>query len=95
LVIKGGDEMKYDNKRPINITLSPDIHEKLEQMERNARKLYGKQVSRSAIIEELLRTAGDRKSQVISRIKLIQKELLDLSDELQILEMKQSEEVKI
>lgn len=85
--------MKFNNKRPINITLSPDIHEKLEQMERNARKLYGKQVSRSAIIEELLRTAGDRKSQVISRIRLIQKELLDLGQELEVLNMKESEEV--
>ena len=85
--------MKFDNKRPINITLSPDVHEKLEQMERNARKLYGKTASRSAIIEQLVRAAGDRKSQVISRIKQIQKELLDLSEELQVLNMKQDEEV--
>ena len=86
--------MKFENKRALNITISPDVIEKLEQMERNAKKLYGRQVSKSAIIEQLLIQAGDRKSQVVSRIKQIQKELLDLSEELQVLNMKESEEVQ-
>jgi hypothetical protein len=78
--------MKIDNKRPINITLSPDVLDKLAQMERNARKIYGKTASRSAIIEDLLRKAGDRKSQILSRIKQIQIEMVDLQGELEAIE---------
>ena len=82
--------MKFENKQAINITLSPHVLDKLAQMETNAKKIYGSTMSRSAIIETLIVQAGDRKTQVISRIKSLQKELCDLGDELN--RIKQEEE---
>lgn len=86
--------MRINNKRPINITLSPDVLDKLAQMERNAKKIYGKEVSRSAIIESLLRAAGDRKMQIKSRIQQIQKELCELGDELTAITEQEQEDLK-
>jgi hypothetical protein len=75
----------------MQICLSPHVAVKLHLMEQNAIKIYGKKASMSAIIETLIVKASDRKTQVISRIRSIQKELLDLDKELTDIKEKEGE----
>lgn len=83
-----------DHKRAINLTLSPWVIEKLDGMSKNAGKLYGHDYSRSAIVQHMIIKAGDRKSQIQSRLKSLQKEICDLGDELAAIVKKEEEEAK-
>jgi hypothetical protein len=70
------------NREKINIMLSPVIRKKLEEMHKNAVKLYGREISRSMIIEALIERSGDRMDAVKAEIRKTQLRLTQLSDEL-------------
>lgn len=86
---------KSENKKPVNIMLSPSMITKLSEMHKNARRIYGHDCSRSAIIEQLILDASDRETQIKEEIRKTQRRLCELSAELNaILESKQQEELK-
>ena len=68
-------------KQSINLTLKPEVIARLNFLEKNAKKLYGKKASRSAIIETLILGTRDRLQLIKERKKELIKEINSLDDE--------------
>lgn len=87
--------MWKDNKRAVNIMLSPGMIGKLNDMHKNALRIYGRHCSRSQIIEQLIYDASDRETQIKEEIRKLQRRICELGDELRaIVETKEQEGLK-
>lgn len=78
--------MYRERKQHIALMLSPSMRDKLQQMKRNGKKIYGREISMSEIVETMILNAADRETQIKERIKSIQRELCILGDELRAIQ---------